>query len=190
MVAAPAPDAAEVTRPTSSFHRPRLATVLAVLTALALVGAITLGWWLRSQEQEITAAEQDRIAVMQASERFVETWNTFTPDDVDDYVERVSDLLTTKFRTDFNDAAQDVVTGIEQQQLSSTGEVLVDGDGIPLVGIATIDPDSAEVLVVSDANRVSAGQEVLRHWRWQVSLVKVDGEWLVDSFKEVGGGTG
>ena len=122
---------------------------------------------------------------MQASERFVETWNTFAPDDVDGYVERVSALLTTKFRTEFTGAAEDVVTGIEQQQLTSTGEVLVDGDGIPLVGIATLDPDSAEVLVVSDANRVSGGQEVLRHWRWQVSLVKVDGEWLVDSFKEV-----
>lgn len=184
MVAAPAPDAEEVTRPAPD-RRPRLATTLAVLTALALVGVVVLAWWLRSQEQDISAAEQDRIAVMQASERFVETWNTFTPDDVDGYVERVSELLTTKFRTEFTGAAEDVVTGIEQQQLSSTGEVLVDEDGIPLVGIATIDPDSAEVLVVSDANRVSGGQEVLRHWRWQVSLRKVDGEWLVDSFTEV-----
>ena len=63
--------------------------------------------------------------------------------------------------------------------------MLTDGDGIPLVGIASIDGDSAEVLVVSDANRVANRQRVLRHWRWQVSLVKVDGEWLVDDFKEV-----
>lgn len=172
-------------RPATSPHRPRLATVLAALTALALVGVTALGWWLHSADQEQREDEQNRIAVMQASERFVETWNTFTPDDVDGYVERVSELLTTKFRTEFTGAAGDVVTGIEQQELSSEGEVLVDGDGIPLVGIATIDPDSAEVLVVSDANRVSGGQEVLRHWRWQVSLRKVDGEWLVDSFSEV-----
>ena len=190
MVAARASDAEEVTRPPSASHRPRLATVLAALVALALVAGVVLGWWLRSTGQEQRETEQDRLAVMQASERFVETWNTFTPEDVDGYVERVSALLTTKFRTEFTGAAEDVVTGIERQQLSSTGEVLVDGDGIPLVGIATIDPDSAEVLVVSDANRVSGGQEVLRHWRWQVSLVKVDDEWLVDSFKEVGGGVG
>jgi hypothetical protein len=185
VVAAPASDAEGVTPPTASHRRPRLATVLAALTALALVGVVALGWWLHNADQEQRKAEQDRIAVMQASERFVETWNTFTPDDVDGYVDRVSQLLTTKFRTEFTGAAEDVVTGIEQQQLSSTGEVLVDSDGIPLVGIATLDPDSAEVLVVADANRVAEGQDVLRHWRWQVSLVKVDGEWLVDSFKEV-----
>ena len=186
MVAAPASDADAVTgRPTTSTHRPRLTTVLAALTALALVGVVALAWWLHSADQDRRETEQDRLAVMQSAERFVETWNTFSPDDVDGYVERVSGLLTTKFSTEFTGAAEDVVTGIEQQQLSSTGEVLVDGDGIPLVGIATIDPDSAEVLVVSDANRVAGGQEVLRHWRWQVSLRKVDGEWLVDSFKEV-----
>ena len=24
-----------------------------------------------------------------------------------------------------------------------------------------------------------------KHWRWQISFVKTDGEWLVDEFKEV-----
>jgi hypothetical protein len=32
---------------------------------------------------------------------------------------------------------------------------------------------------------VSGGQAVLRHWRWQISMDKVGGKWLVDSFKEV-----
>ena len=51
--------------------------------------------------------------------------------------------------------------------------------------IASMDGDSAEVLVVADAQRVSSGQEVVRHWRWQISFVKSDGEWLVDAFEEV-----
>ena len=47
-------------------------------------------------------------------------------------------------------AAPDVVEGITQQRLFSKGEVLRDGDGVPLVGVSSIDADSAEVLVVSD----------------------------------------
>jgi len=97
----------------------------------------------------------------------------------------VSPLLTTKFRTEFTDAAKDVVTGIEAQQLSSEGKVLVDSDGIPLVGIASLDDDSAEVFVVSDASRVAGGQQVLRQWRWQLSMTKSGEEWLVDDFSEV-----
>lgn len=169
-------------RPTS---RPWLATTLAALCVLTVIGGAVLMGWLNGETEDNTAAEQDRIEAMQAAERFTETWNTFRPKDADTYLERVSPLLSTKFRTEFEDAAEDVVTGITQQRLFSKGEVLKDGDGVPLVGIASIDGDSAEVLVVSDAKRVAGGQRVLRHWRWQVSLVKVDGEWLVDSFEEV-----
>jgi Mce-associated membrane protein len=166
-------------------HRRTIATVLAAVTVLALAGVVVLLTWLRGETSEIDAAQQDRLEVTQATERFVESWNTFTPENAEQYVEDIAPLLSTKFRTEFTDSAEDVLTGIEQQQLSSEGEVLVDTDGIPLVGIATLDQDSAEVLVVSDADRESSGQQVVRHWRWQVSLVQVDGEWLVDAFKEV-----
>ncbi len=168
-----------------SAHRPRLAVVLAALCALALVAGLGVTFYLRGQEQDQQREAQDRAAVVSAAQVFTETWNTFTPDAAQEYVDTVSPLLTTRFRTEFTDAAEDVVTGITQQQLSSTGSVLSDEAGIPLVAIASMDGDSAEVLVVSDAERVSAQQEVLRHWRWQVSLVKVDGRWLVDDFVEV-----
>lgn len=165
--------------------RPGLAAVLAALCVLALVGGMVLFFWLQDRTDEISSAEEDRIAAMQAAERFTVEWNTFRPTEVDDYIDRVTPLLSSKFEGEFTNASADVVEGITQQRLFSKGEVLRDGDGVPLVGISTIDDDSAEVLVVSDAKRVANRQRVLRHWRWQVSLVKVDGEWLVDSFKEV-----
>ncbi len=165
--------------------RPRLATALAVLCVLALVGGLVLFFWLQDRTEERVAAEENRAAVVEAAERFTEVWNTFRPSDAATYVERVSPLLSTKFRTEFENAAEDVVTGITQQRLFSKGTVLEDGDGVPLIGVASIDDDSAQVLVVADAKRVANRQRVLRHWRWEVSLVKVDGEWLVDSFKEV-----
>ena len=165
--------------------RPLLATVLTGLCALVLFSGLVFLFWLRGQTQEHEDAQQDRAAVVQAAQRFTVTWNTFRPKDADTYVERVTPLLSTKFAKEFADASEDVVTGITQQRLFSKGRVLTDGDDVPLVGIASIDPDSAEVLVVADATRVANRQRVLRHWRWQLSMVKVDGEWLVDHFKEV-----
>lgn len=164
--------------------RGRLATVLALLCVLALAGGIALMFWLQNETDEREAAEDDRIAAMQAAARFTEEWNTFRPSTASTYVERVSPLLTSRFRAEFENAAADVVTGITQGRLLSKGEVL-ETEGVPIVGIASIDPDSAKVLVVADAPRVSNGQRIVRHWRWEVSLEKVDGEWLVDEFKDV-----
>ena len=175
-------------RTTTDEDRPgsrgRLATVLAFLCVLALAGGIALMLWVQNETDEREAAEDDRIAAMQAAARFTEEWNTFRPSTASTYVERVSPLLTSQFRAEFESAAQDVVTGITQGRLLSKGKVL-ETEGVPIVGIASIDGDSAEVLVVADAPRVSAGQRIVRHWRWQVSLDKVDGEWLVDEFKDV-----
>jgi hypothetical protein len=164
--------------------RPRWATFLAALCALTLAGALGLGYWLH-EHSSYTAEEQDRADVVQATQVFVQTWNTFRPKDASSYVERVAPLLTTRFGLEFRDASKDVITGIVKQRLFSKGQVLSDGDDLPLVGISSIDGDSAEVLVVADATRVANRQRVLRHWRWQVSLDKVDGKWLVDKFEEV-----
>jgi hypothetical protein len=175
--------------PTTDDDRPRsrpwLATTLAALCALTLIGGLVLVYWLHDRTEEIDAAEQDRAEVIEAAETFTVVWNTFRPKDASTYVERVAPLLTSKFESEFTNASEDVIAGITQQRLFSKGEVLKDGDGVPLIGISSIDQDSAQVLVVADANRVANRQRVVRHWRWQVSLAKVDGEWLVDSFEEV-----
>ena len=178
----PVPPSSE---PRTAAHRPVVATVLAALCVLVLVGAIVLAVVLKNKSDDISATEQDEVAVRAAAQRFTETWNTFQADDAQGYVDSVAPLLSTKFRAQFTDAATDVVTGIQQQKLTSKGAVLEDKDEIPLVGVASMDSDSAEVLVVSDAQRTSSGQQVLRHWRWKIDLVKVDGKWLVDNFNEI-----
>ena len=171
--------------PAPPSHHPVVATVLAALCAVVLVAGVVLAVWLGEKSDDVSAREQDEVDVRTAAQRFTETWNTFSADDAEGYVDEVSPLLSTKFRAEFTEAATDVVSGIQQQQLSSEGEVLENRDEIPLVAVASMDADSAEVLVVADAQRTLNGQQVLRHWRWQVSLVKVDGEWLVDSFEEI-----
>jgi hypothetical protein len=165
--------------------RPRLATALAVLCVLALVGGIAVGLWMRGEAAEITTGDTEQAEVVQAAQRFTVTWNTIDPKDAEGYVDQVAPLLSTKFRKEFTETKADVIGGITQLGLSSTGKVLNDEDGIPLVGIADLDSDSAKVLVVSDSQRVSGGQPVVRHWRWELTMVKVDGDWLVDDLKAV-----
>jgi hypothetical protein len=165
--------------------RPRLATALAVLCVLALVGGIAVGVWMRQESTDITTGDTERAEVVQSAQRFTVTWNTIDPKDPEGYVDKVAPLLSTKFRKEFTDTKSDVIGGITQLGLSSTGKVLNDEDGIPLVGIADLDDDSAKVLVVSDSQRVSGGQPVVRHWRWELTMGKVDGDWLVDDLKAV-----
>ena len=164
---------------------PRIATLLAVLCLLALAGGVVAGVLLRNEASDVTADDTDRAEVVQAAQRFTVTWNTIDPKDAEGYVDKVAPLLSTKFRKEFTDTKADVIGGITQLGLSSKGKVLNDDDGIPLVGIADLDSDSAKVLVVSDSQRVSGGQPVVRHWRWELSLVKVKGAWLVDDLKAV-----
>ncbi len=170
---------------TNRQTRPRLATALAVLLALALVAGVAVGLWMRGRSSDIDAGDTDRAEVVQAAQRFTVTWNTIDPAKVQEYVDAVEPLLSTKFRKEFTDTQQDVIGGITQLGLSSTGKVLNDEDGIPLIGIADLDADSAKVMVVSDAQRVSGGQPVVRHWRWELTMVKVKDQWLVDDLKAV-----
>jgi hypothetical protein len=92
--------------------------------------------------------------------------------------QRLSPMLTTKFRTDFEATIDDILTQIEQAKLVSKGEVLRSA-------VASVDADSAEVLVVADATADSSFGSRARHFRWSVDLVKVDGDWLVDNFTPV-----
>jgi hypothetical protein len=183
-------------RGTAGRTRPGLATLLAALCLLTLVVGTALTYWVKDHSPDrpdsspllssaVADEDADRLAVIQATERFTETFNNFSAKDPQGYIDKVKPLLSTKFRTDFTGSSQDVITGITQQKLSSRGKVLTDDAGIPLVAVASLDPDSAQALVAADARRTDAGQTVLRHWRWQVSLVKVGDDWLVDSFKEV-----
>ena len=73
---------------------------------------------------------------------------------------------------------QDVVASVKQAKMSSKGQVLTSA-------VASVDPDSAKVLVVADAQVKTVFDNLARHFRWEVSLVKLDGKWLVDDFSPV-----
>jgi len=151
---------------------------MAAVLVLLLVAAVAAGIWgfarLSSAEKEIDA----RADVVRVAEQFAVAVNNFDSNSVDDYRSTVSELLSTKFRGEYDKAMEDIVTSVQEAKMESEGEVLASG-------VATIDDDSARVLVVSDATVKTVFDERQRHFRWEVSLVKVEGKWLVDDFTPV-----
>jgi Mce-associated membrane protein len=155
-----------------------LRTAMVVVLVLLLVVAVGVGIWgftrLSAAEDELDA----RSAVVRVAESFAVSVNNYDSDSVEDYKASVSELLSTKFRSEFDSAMEDIVAQVQEAEMESEGKVLASG-------VATIDDDSARVLVVADATVNTVFDERQRHFRWEVSLVKVDGEWLVDDFSPV-----
>lgn len=135
------------------------------------------------------AAEREQI--LAAARTFVQRFNTYGPDLLDDqgrmpeYAE-VGDLMTAKFRTVFEENL-----GVAERTVKETR---IDRVGTPYaVGVASMDPDSAEALVAGTVTfsypdpknpEESVAFEPLR-FRYQVSLVQVDGAWLVDDLDDI-----
>ncbi len=165
-------------RPAPSGDGSRLRLIMAGVLVLLLVVAVAGGVWgftrLRAADAELDA----RADVIRVAERFTVAVNNYDADSADEYKSSVSDLLSTNFRTEFEKAMDDIVAQVQQAEMQSDGEVLA-------TGVASIDADSARVLVVSDATVKTVYDQRQRHFRWQVSLVKVDGRWLVDDFTPV-----
>lgn len=153
--------------------------------------------------------EADREELMAASRTFVLRFNTYGPDMLDseghlpDYA-AVSDLMTAKFATVFDQNVGYAETTVQKLGASRSAKVYA-------VGVASQDADSAEVLVAGTvelsypypdqlgqqttddpksgdsqgAPQVTSGPQ---RFRYQVSLVKVGGKWLVDDLDDVDDG--
>lgn len=153
---------------------------MTVLVALVLLGtgAAVAGWLVQREPGEALARLEERGDVTRVAEQFTVRVNNYSSESVDEYKASVGELLSTKFSGEFDQAMGDIVVQVQEAQMESEGEVLASG-------VATLDDDSARVLVVADATVKTVFDERQRHFRWEVSLVKVDGEWLVDDFTPV-----
>ena len=150
-------------------------TLVAVLAVVALVLEVTS---LRDRSEAVRSDESARSAVVRAAERFSVQVNNYDVSSVDDYQKTITPLLSPKFKGEFEKAMTDIVASVKQAKMTSKGEVLNSA-------VASLDPDSAKVLAVSDATVKTVFDSRARHFRWEVSLVKIDGAWLVDDFTPV-----
>lgn len=168
------------------FRRPSVTALLVALCVVVLTAAVATALVLRDRDADLEAEQTRRAEVVSAAQRFTVTWNTIDPERIEQYVDEVSALLTDEFRAEaFGKETEEAVKLLREGGLTSDARVLTNEDGIPLVGVSTIDPNSATVLVVADSNRTIDKQRVRRHWRWQLELVKQGDQWLVDDLKTV-----
>jgi hypothetical protein len=150
-------------------------TLLTVLAVVALVLELTS---LKGRSESARSDETARSSVVRAAERFSVQVNNYDVSSVDEYQATITPLLSPKFKGEFDKAMTDIVASVKQAKMTSKGEVLTSA-------VASLDPDSAKVLVVSDATVKTVFDSRARHFRWEVSLVKIDGAWLVDDFTPV-----
>lgn len=157
---------------------PRVRMVMAAVLALLVVVSTIAITVLVDKRGSVESALESRRDVARVAERFTVQVNNYDSDSVDDYKSSVGSMLSTKFGDEFDTAMEDIVKSVQQAKMDSEGSVLASG-------VASLDQDSARVLVVADADVKTVFDTRQRHFRWEVSLVKVDGEWLVDDFTPV-----
>ncbi len=171
--------------------------LLAGLVAVAVGGLLVLAWLMSTRGVDAVGVEGDqaqlqreREAVMAQTEQFLLRMGTYGPDLLDDkggmpeYRERVKAVITPKFAVSFDKEAATAEQLVAQARVSRQAEVFA-------TGVAAIDADSATALVAgtfSDSYPKGKAPEPAQ-FRIEVSLVKVDGEWLVDAFTPVTGET-
>lgn len=163
-----------------------LVASLVFLVLVALDRRDPDGGGLRLGSDSTSADQRTREELMQRTEQFVLRMGTYGPEDLDDkgklpgYTERVKEMITTQFATEFEESVQ--VAEQMVKQFAHQRRVAVYG-----VGVAAADDDSATVLVAGGFTDKfgKAAADAPIQFRWQVKLVTVDGDWLVDDYGPV-----
>ena len=127
---------------------------------------------------------------MAQTEQFMLRMGTYGPDLLDDkgqmpeYRSRVKEVITPKFAASFDKQAGTAEQLVAQAGVSRKAEVFA-------TGVSAIDSDSATALVAGTFTDTykKGGQQQPVPFRIEVSLVKIDGKWLVDDFTPVTGGS-
>lgn len=187
-------------RPTSSLDSTdaapgataRRRLVLVVLAVLLVATLGVLAWLLAAGGGSADAVQRSREEVMAQTRQFMLRMGTYGPDQLEgnelpEYRDLVSEVITPKLEASFDRQVSAAEQIVSQAGVARTAEVFS-------TGVATLSDDSATALVAgtfTDAYPTREGeldpQEPVP-FRIQLTLVKSDGEWLVDDFTSVTGG--
>lgn len=164
-----------------------VALALIVVTVLALLAAGLLFLHQRNLTDKPYSltnngrpipTEADRHKAVAVAEQFALRMDDVSGADPEGYAKKVGELLTTKQKAKFDKEFTDFQKLGISKDLEGSGTILASG-------LTEMDDDSATVLVAHDGNVKDAEGTTQRHYRWTVTLRKVDGEWLVDDFTPV-----
>lgn len=152
--------------------------VIAAVLVLAIAAAVAYAVVMAGRVGDEARQERDRADATAVAEQFALRMDNFSSDHLDRYARQINQLLTTKAKAKFDPVFKQFSQVYRQGHVSGSGRVLV-------AGIGEVDQDSATALVVHDMTARSDGGTQVHHYRWTVSLVKVQGHWRVDDFNQV-----
>jgi len=137
---------------------------------------------------------RDREEVLAAARTFVQRFNTYGPDQLEDSGQMpeyraVGELMTAKFRAAFEENL-----AIAEKAVAETG--IDRAATVYGIGISAIDSDSATVLVGAEVrSSYPSGEDdeervdfEPQRFRYEVTLVKISGSWVVDDLDDVDDG--
>ena len=163
--------------------------LLGLLIALLLASAFSFVWLAAGRLGNDQADLQgEREQVMSTAEQFMLRLGTHNPSMLDDkgqmpeYRRLVEELSTTKLKAQLEGADFQIAEKLtDQAGLTRTTQVFA-------TGVESIDQDSATVLVAGQVADTFSKQDPREPeaFRYALTLVKVDGTWLVDSFGRAG----
>lgn len=165
------------------------------LLCLALIASVAvMAWLLAGRRGQAADLQSQRDSAMSQGRSFVLAIGDYNPSMLDAkgqmpaYRARVTALITPKFAESFDrQGIGTAETLVKQAKVARTASVFA-------TGVSAIDSDTATVLVAGqfvDAYPDKQGKLVPQPpvpVRFQLSLVRVGGKWLVDDFGPVGGG--
>jgi Mce-associated membrane protein len=168
--------------------------VLLGVLVVALVASVATAAVLWSHRRgHADALQSQREAVMAQTQQFVLRANTYDPAMLDaqgrmpTYRSRVESVITPKLAASFEQGAAGTEQTVKNYRVTRRCAVYA-------TGVEVIDSDSAEVLVAGSLSETRAGAHGRQvpagepaPFRLRVSLDKIDGRWLVDSYSPVTG---
>ena len=163
----------------------RLRTLLAVLLVVLPLVVGGVAWWLTDREHDDAEAgrAEDR-AVVDAATLEVLNWATVDYRELDDYFDVVREGATGQFLDEFTQTEKTLRQGLVQNESVQVPTIPKNG-----AGLLERDGDTARVVVAFDAvvtNLATKGKPQPRQYRMQVTLKKVDGDWLTERLEFVG----
>jgi hypothetical protein len=126
----------------------------------------------------VSLENPDVAKVKAVAEQFALRMDSLDSSDVNAYVKRVDQVLTTRCRTQFDKSGPLLAASVGKVKFSYKGYVRA-------TGITTMDRNSAVVLISHDSVLTAGGgQSAVSAYRWTLTLRKVNGKWLVDQFTD------
>lgn len=180
-----------MTSPTTATRSlsPRFRLAVAAVLALVLLASGTALVWALVARAGGDELAPDREEVMAQTEQFMLRMGTYGPDLLDEdgampqYRERVREVITPKFAASFDEEAGAAEQLVAQAGVARKADVFA-------TAVSSLDADSARTLVAGafEDSYAQGGERVEQApipFRIEVTLVRIEGEWLVDDFGPV-----